>query len=203
LYYNYSFCDDITPYSNELEFLDKMLTSNHLVIPNAKSLTFSFALSRSRKIEAHYCDKTIKYFYMLLAFMTNKDKFFKHIISYIPFDDNFLNFCLNNNLKLNEWNQAVLFFILNYYSVPVHSFDGPYYGIEKNDKVKKHLSFLGSVPKRRFKIIFDQPIEPSKTYLYEFPNTDVCFEPNSIIITNRIIPELDLLFEDKLKIYGV
>jgi hypothetical protein len=203
LYYNYSFCDDITPYSKELKFLDNMITTNEIVIPNAKSLPFSFALSKGRKISVHYCENTIKYFYMLNAFITSKDRYLKHILSYIPFDDNFLNFCLNNNIRMNEWDQAVLFFILNHYSIPVHSFDGPYFGTGKDDKVKKHLSFLASVHKRKFNIVFNQLLEPNKTYLYEFPNPDIDFESGSVVITNRIIPELDLLFEDKLKIYGV
>jgi hypothetical protein len=203
LYYKHSFCDDIAPYSNELKFLDDILTTRHIVVPDAKSLPLSFALSKSRKIQAHYSEKTIKYYYMLMAFTTNKDRFLEHIMSYIPFDDNFLNFSLNNNLKMNEWNQAVLFFILNHYSIPAQSFDGPYFGPEKNDKVKKHLSFLASVHKRKFNILFNQPVEPIGICLYEFPSSDVVFEPNSIVITNRIIPELDLLFEDKLKIYGV
>ena len=43
----------------------------------------------------------------------------------------------------------------------------------------------------------------NKFNIYEFPNKLVDIQSNSIIITNRYLSDYKMLFEDKLKIYGV
>jgi hypothetical protein len=199
LYYNYSFCDDITPYFKELEILESIIPTNTIVLPNAKSMPFSFALSKSKRIVA--CFEERRYLFMLVAFLEEQRRFTQHLESLVPFDDTFLNFALNNSRDIDPWNQAILFYSLHYFSKQLCSFDGPF--AEQNDfeKFVNHLKSIRAMNKRRFDVRFEESVDGFK--LYEFPNPGVCFEPNSIIITNRIIPELDLLFEDKLKIYGV
>jgi hypothetical protein len=199
LYYNYSFCDDITPYSKELEILSSIIPTNRIVIPNAKSMPFSFALSKSKNIVA--CFEERKYLFMIVAFLEEQKRFLAHLNNLIPFDENFLNFAINNKKDIDPWNQAILFYNLHYFSKQLCSFDGPFEEKIDFDGFIKHIKSLRAINKRRFNVKFEEPTAGFK--LYEFPNPDIDFESGSVVITNRIIPELDLLFEDKLKIYGV
>ena len=122
---------------------------------------------------------------------------------FIPFDDNFLNFCLKNQTVQGVWNHSILFFLLNYYSNKIDSFDGPFEENVDFDTIKEHLKTLNIFNKRRLKIKLGQSTGVEGTRLYEFPDPTTQFIKNSFVITDRTIPSLGLLFEDKLKIYGV
>jgi len=200
LYYNYSFCDDITGYKNELDVLDSILPSRKLVVANSTSLPFSFALARDRKVDCYY--NNVNYLLMMAAFTSERKRFFDTMRSMIPFDENFLNFALNNKKKIDPWYRAVLDYFLNFYSKSLCSFDGPFLENENPDIIKQHLKQIFMFPRRKFELYYNE--EPQGNILfYEMPNKEQEFRKNSIIITNRVIPHLDLLFEDKLKIYGV
>ena len=199
MYYDFSFCDDIRPYSKELEILSDLVPTNTIVVPNAKSMPFSFALSKNKKIVTCFEEK--KYLFMFVAFLEEQQRFLHHLEALVPFDDNFLNFCLNNSRNIDPWNQAVLFYNLHYFSGRLCSFDGPFKEEKDFDLFANHLKSLRRINKRRFDLKFGEPDAGFK--LYEFPNPSINFENGSVVITNRAIPDLDLLFEDKLKIYGV
>tara|TARA_R110000822_G_scaffold131308_1_gene268277 strand:+ start:553 stop:1152 length:600 start_codon:yes stop_codon:yes gene_type:complete len=199
LYYTYSFCNDLAPYLKELEILHSIIPTNTIVIPNAKSMPFSFALSKSKRIIT--CFEERKYLFMLLAFLEEQQRFLRHLKTLVPFDENFLNFAMNNTKEIDPWNEAVLFYNLNYFSKQLCSFDGPFDEEQDFDSFQTHLSRLTRINKRRFDVKFEET--PPGFKLYEFPNPNTHFDAGSVVITNRIIPELDLLFEDKLKIYGV
>jgi len=199
LYYPFSFCDSLRGYSNELRFLDENIPHSKIIVPNAKSMPFSFSLSKNRKINACFNDK--KYLFMLLAFLEERDKFTNHLLSLIPFDDNYMNFALNHKRKIDPWNEAIVMYTLNYFSNQLCSFDGPFSENPDFDSLRQHLKSLSTVNKRRFDVSFEE--EPSGFKLYEFPDRDTKFQEGSLIITNRNINNCFLLFEDKLKIYGV
>jgi hypothetical protein len=201
LYYNFSFCDDISKYKNEIHILDELLDNNPLIIPNATSMPFSFALSRSRKVNPYFQNK--KYLFMLVGLLEEKKRFINNILAFIPFDNQFLNFCLNNKNKMNEWQQGLLFYIINYYSTSLCSFDGPFPEEPDFHTIKSHLMSLLTVGRRRFNINFGDDSANDGTRLYEFPNNISDFRKGSLIITNKTLQNYELLFEDKLKIYGV
>ena len=138
---------------------------------------------------------------MLVAFLEERQRFLSHLGSIVPFDSDFINFALNNKRAIDPWNQAILFYSLNYFSARLCSFDGPFDEKMDFDLFLNHLKSLTAINKRRFDIKFEQSTAGFK--LYEFPSVDTDFENGSLVITNRVIPNLDLLFEDKLKIYGV
>ena len=186
-------------YYNELRFLDDNISHNKIIVPNARSMPFSFSLSKNRKINACFNDK--KYLFMLLAFLEERDKFTNHLLRLIPFDENYLNFALNHKRKIDPWNEAIIMYTLNYFSNNLCSFDGPFSKNIDFDSLKRHLKNLSIVNKRRFDISFEE--EPSGFKLYEFPARDTIFDEGSLIITNRTMKNCFLLFEDKLKIYGV
>ncbi len=199
MYHNFSFCDDIRPYSKELKVLSDLVPTNTVVIPRAKSLPFSFALSKSKRIVA--CFEEQKYLFMLVAFLEEQKRFLAHLETLVPFEENFINFALNNKRAIDPWNQAILFYNLHYFSKQLCSFDGPFEEEKDFDSFLEHLKSLRFVNKRRFDVKFNENVEGFR--VYEFPSPHEVFEPGSIVITNRTIPELSLLFEDKLKIYGV
>ena len=199
MYYDFSFCDDITAYSNEMVALDNIIGNTAITVPDAKSMPFP--LCRNRKITAIF--KNPKYYVMLSAFLEEQRAFFRSVGSCIPFDDNFLNFALNNTKKMNPWQETVLFYLLNYCSVPLMSFDGPYITNITKNNLNKHLSRLSRIHKRRFNLQYGEEPKENELLLYEFPNRDINFREGSLIITNKIIENANLLFEDKLKIYGV
>jgi hypothetical protein len=201
LHYNYSFCNDIGPYKAELKFLDLFLQDKNIIIPNAKALPYSFSLSKNRNINAFFTNE--KYFHMFNNYLQQKDKFLHYIKQFIPFDDNFLNFCLKNQNVQGAWNRSILFFLLNYCSNKIDSFDGPFEENVDFDSINEHLKTLNVFNKRRLKIKLGQPTGVEGTRLYEFPDKNTQFIKNSFVITDRIIPSLGLIFEDKLKIYGV
>lgn len=199
MYYPFSFCDSIQNYSNELRFLDENISHSKIVVPNARSMPFSFSLSKSRKINACFNDK--KHLFMLLAFLEERNRFTNHLLNLIPFDENYLNFALNHKRKIDPWNEAIIMYTLNYFSNRLCSFDGPFPEDLNFDSLRMHLKNLSMVNKRRFDVSFEE--EPSGFKLYEFPSRDTEFEKGSVIVTNRIMNDCFLLFEDKLKIYGV
>lgn len=201
MHYNYSFCNDIRVHKAELKFLDLFLQNKNIIIPNAKSLPYSFSLSKDRNINAFFTNE--KYFHMFNNYVQQKDKFLYYIKQFIPFDDNFLNFCLKNQTVQGVWNHSILFFLLNYYSNKIDSFDGPFEENVDFDSIKEHLKTLNIFNKRRLKIKLGQSTGVEGTRLYEFPDPTTQFIKNSFVITDRTIPSLGLLFEDKLKIYGV
>ena len=201
MYYEFSFCDNIAPYSTEIEALDNIIGNNNISVPSAKSMPFSFALCRNRKITAIFDNP--KYYMMILAFLEEQSNFFKSVMSFVPFDDNFLNFALNNTKRMHPWQELTLFFLLNYYSAPLMSFDGPYLENLGREDLSKHFSHLSRIHKRKFQIYYNVTPKKDELLLYEFPNSDVSFREGSLIITNKIIENANLLFEDKLKIYGV
>ena len=199
MYHSFSFCDDIRPYHKELEILDSIIPTNKIVVPDAKSMPFSFALSKGKRVVACFEEK--KYLFMLVAFLEEQKRFLQHLEDLIPFDHNFINFSLNNKRNIDPWNQAILFYNLHYFSTQLCSFDGPFEEEKDFDSFLDHLRCLRATNKRRFDVKFKKTDTGFK--LYEFPNPDTIFEPGSVVVSNRAIPNLDLLFEDKLKIYGV
>ena len=201
MYYDFSFCDDIRPYSKEISALDSIIGNNSFTIVGAKSMPFSFALCRNRKITAIFDNP--KYYMMIMAFLEEQNDFFNSASSLVPFDDNFLNFALNNTKKINPWQESILFFLLNYYSVPLMSFDGPYLNKLGREDLIRHFSYLSRVHKRKFNVCYNEQPQKNELLLYEFPNKGISFRDGSLIVTNRNIESANLLFEDKLKIYGV
>lgn len=201
MYYDFSFCDNISSYSNEISALDSIIGNTNITVPNARSMPFSFALCRNRKITAIFNNP--KYYIMMMAFCEERSNFFKSSLSFIPFDDNFLNFALNNKRKINPWQESILFFLLNYCSAPLMSFDGPYFKDITHDGLTKHFSRLARIHKRKFVIQHNEEPKENELILHEFPNVDTKFREGSLIITNKILDNANLLFEDKLKIYGV
>lgn len=199
MYYDFSFCDDISPYYKELEILADIIPTNSIVVPNAKSMPFSFALSKNKKVTACFEEK--RYLFMLLAFAEEPRRFSAHLKTMVPFDESYLNFAMNNNRDIDPWNQAILFYSLHYFSKQLCSFDGPFEEGFEFDLYLSHIDKLSLVNKRRFNIKYQEPTTGFK--LYEFPQPDQELEAGSLVITNRIMNSLDLLFEDKLKIYGV
>ena len=199
MYYPFSFCDSVQDYSNELHFLDENIAHNRIVVPNAKSMPFSFALSKSRKVNACFNDK--KHLFMLLAFLEERERFTDHLLSLIPFDENYINFAMNNNREIDPWNQAIILYTLNFFSNQICSFDGPFPEEFEFDTLKQHLRRLSTVNKRRFNVSFEEVKSGFK--VYEFPDRDTDLEKGSLVVTNRIMSDCCLLFQDKLKIYGV
>ena len=199
MYYDYSFCDDVTPYSKELEFLDNMIPNTNIVAHKATTIPFSFCLSKSRHLTALFSN--LKCYYMLAAWETEKEKFLSSINKYSPFNDDLIQFALNNTLDIDAWDQSILQFVLSYSSNGLCSFDGPYNKFD-SDAFRKHLVKL--MRTRSKNITAEYQLEKQGEFnIYEFPSKLVDFLPNSVIITNRYIEGCDLLFEDKLKIYGV
>ena len=199
MYYDYSFCDNIQAYKKELEFLNDFVTSKEIVAQNATTMPFCFPLSKTRKITALFSN--LKCFYMFAAWETEKEKFLSSIDKYAPFDDNLLNFASNNTLDIDPWDQSILQYVLSYSSKGFCSFDGPFNDFD-NETYRKHLVKLMKTRNKNIIAEYQQKVE-NKFNIYEFPNKLVKFLPNSLIITNRYLEDYDLLFEDKLKIYGV
>lgn len=199
MYYDYSFCDDIQAYKKELEFLDNFITSKEIVAQNATTMPFCFSLSKSRKITALFSN--LKCYYMFAAWETEKEKFLSSIDRYAPFDDDLINFASHNTLDLDAWNQSVLQYILCYSSKGFCSFDGPFEEYD-NQAYRKHLVKLMRTRNKNIVAEYQKEIK-NKFNIYEFPNKLVDIQSNSIIITNRYLSDYKMLFEDKLKIYGV
>lgn len=200
MYHKYSFCDDVTHNKNELEFLDKALNCKHFVVRNATTMPFSFALSKNRKVTALFSN--IKNFFMFAAWETEKDRFLKYISKYIPFDEDLFNFALHNKLDSSPWQQSHLQFILCFTSHGFCRFDGPF---DKPDELltRRHVSRLMATKNKNITAEYQIEIPNESVNLYEFPTKGQEFLPNSFIITDKRIDDYNLLFEDKLKIYGV
>jgi len=199
LYYDYSFCDDISLYKKELDFLDKTIPNINIVAQNATTMPFSFCLSKTRHVKALFSN--LKCYYMFAAWETEKEKFLSSIDKYAPFNDDLIQFALHNTLDIDPWEQSILQFILSYSSNGLCSFDGPYNQFNP-ELYRKHLVKL--MKTRNKNITSEYQIKAQGDLnIYEFPSKLIEFIPNSIIITNRYISGYKLLFEDKLKIYGV
>ena len=75
MYYDYSFCDDISSYKKELDVLDNILPIRKLVVANSTSLPFSFALARDRKVDCYY--NNVNCLLMMAAFTSERKRFFE------------------------------------------------------------------------------------------------------------------------------
>ena len=82
MYYDYSFCDDISLYKKELDFLDKTIPNINIVAQNATTMPFSFCLSKTRHVKALFSN--LKCYYMFAAWETEKEKFLSSIDKYAP-----------------------------------------------------------------------------------------------------------------------
>ena len=199
MYYNYSFCDNVSEYKKELDFLDKTIKDKSIVAQNATTMPFSFCLSKSRKVTAVFSN--LKCYYMFAAWETEKEKFLTTIDKYAPFDDKLINFASHNTLDLDAWNQSVLQYILCYCSKGLCSFDAPFDTFDAQ-AYRKHLIKLMSTRNKNINAEYQEEVE-GQFNIYEFPNKLTDIQKRSLIITNRHLDDYELLFEDKLKIYGV
>lgn len=199
MYHDYSFCDNVSFYKNELDFLDKTVPNTDIVIQKATTMPFSFCLSKSRQVTALFSN--LKCYYMFAAWETEKEKFLSCVNKYAPFDNDLIQFALHNTLDIDAWDQSVLQFILSYSSNGLCCFDGPFSEFD-SEAYRKHLVKL--MKTRNKNITAEYQVEKQGEFnIYEFPSKLIDFVPNSLIITNRYIEGCSLLFEDKLKIYGV
>ena len=202
MYYDFSFCADVSSYKKELDVLDYVFSHNGVFAPNSETMPFSFSLSKSRHIVGNF--ENLKLYSMFLAYETEMRRFFETILSFEPIDNNFISFISKNKKQKDPWYEACLYFIAAFYSDTINSFDGPYPENIDKDSMTKHLKRLQSVMKRKLTFTYNEP-DAYQDYIcfYEFPNDVEDLKKGSIIIDNKYHKNLDLLFEDKLKIYGV
>ena len=200
MYYNFSFCDNIQVYKNEIDFLDKLIGANKITVHNATTLPFAFALSNNRKLFANFNHMNL--FFMFAAFETEKDRFLTHIKRYLPFDEEFINFALNREEEIDPWKEAIISYLLCYASTALCSFDGPFDDVDFS-LLKKHLNKISRCPTRNISCHYKEVLPTDGINLFEFPESVNNLPSNSIIITNKSLNDKQLLFEDKLKIYGV
>jgi len=198
LYYDFSFCNDISPYENELRFLDSIVPREFNVI-SAKSCPLTFSLSNNRIANLYF--ELEKYFYIFAAFTEQKQDFIDSLQTFIPFQKDLLEFSSRNYKEKNLWNIAASFYLANYFSSAIDSSDGPWPDDLDFKAFKKHLVKL-SLATNRLNIFFDKRPDNDLINVIEFPQTENIPE-GTIMITNKSYPQYDLLFEDKLKIYGV
>lgn len=201
MYYDFSFCNDISDYKKELQALDTIIGYRSVIVPNAVSMPFSFPLSKGRKIAANFDD--IRFYSMFAAYETELKRYIDNILSFDPIDKTFFDFILNKK-QTDLWYDACLYYIAFFYSNRLNSFDGPFPDEISRSLLTKNLKYLSSVIKNRLTFLFNENIEDNNSILlYEFPQAEQEFKKNSLIITNKYHDNLNLLFEDKLKIYGV
>ena len=197
MYYDFSFCNDIRPYENELKFLDSVLPREFNVI-NAKSCPLTFALSRGRTTNIHFALE--KYFYIFAAYTEQKQDFINGLLTFVPFKKDLLDFASRNYNEKNLWNVALSFYLANYFSNTIDSSDGPWPDDLDFKSFKKHLVNL-NLTNSHLKLFFNKEPDLDLINVYEFPQSDK-FVEGSLIITNINYNNYNLLFEDKLKIYG-
>tara|TARA_B100002019_G_C21171613_1_gene548750 strand:+ start:254 stop:850 length:597 start_codon:yes stop_codon:yes gene_type:complete len=198
LYYDYSFCNDVNPYRKELEFLDSIVPREFNVI-SAKSCPLTFSLSNNRIANLYF--ELEKYFYIFAAFTEQKQDFIDSLQAFVPFKKDLLEFSSTNYNEKNLWNIATSFYLANYFSAAVDSSDGPWPDDLDFKSFRKHLVKL-SLTNNRLNLFFDKRPDNDLINVIEFPQTEEIPE-GTIIITNKNYPQHNLLFEDKLKIYGV
>lgn len=197
MYYDYSFCNNVSPYRKELEFLDSILPREFNVI-SAKSCPLTFSLSCNRVANLYFGLE--KYFYMFAAFTEQKQDFIDSLLAFVPFKKDLLEFSSRNYGEKNLWNIATSFYLANYFSVAVDSSDGPWPDDLDFKGFKKHLVKL-SLTSNRLNLFFDKNPDSDIINVIEFPQKEKITE-GTIVITNKNHSQLNLLFEDKLKIYG-
>ena len=200
MYYDYSFCSDITPYIKELNLLDSIISSREFNVIGAKSCAFTFSLLKNRKANLFFDHD--KYFLMYAAFSTQKSEFLQSVNCFDSFDKQMLDFCVTNYSEKSPWNTAIYFYLMNYFSIPLDSSDGPWYDNLDFIKLKKHLISLSLFSESKIECFYKENKKNNFINVYEFPIEDK-FEKDSIIITHKHYDDLELIFEDKLKIYGV
>lgn len=187
------------PYDSELRFLDSYCKKNKIIVRDATTMPLSFCLAKNRKVVSVF--STLKNYYMFAAFETERDRFIKNLKQMIPFEKDLLHFALNNETVSDPWKLALLQYYICYFSTSIGSYDGPFSDLEFT-KLNKTLSKLLSFPARNLDCQFESTNINDGINIYEFPHNNN-FLSNSVIITNRDILNGKLLFEDKLKIYGV
>jgi hypothetical protein len=201
LHYDFSFCNNISDFQNELKALDSLIGYNDIAVPNAVSMPFAFALSKGRRVQASFND--IRFYSMFIAYETDMKRFIDNILSFEPIDEKFFNFILNKKTK-DYWYDACLYYIGFFFSNRLDSYDGPFPSIVDRNLLIKNLKYLPSVVKTRFSFLFNEEIKNNNSVLlYEFPSNDIDLKSGSVVITNKELKDCSLLFEDKLKIYGV
>jgi len=200
LYYNFSFCDNIKIYEKEISFLDNLIGANNITVHNATTLPFAFALSNSRKLFANFNQTSL--FFMFCAFETEKDRFLTHIRRYLPFDEEFINFALNREVSIDPWKEAIVSYLLCFASTALCSFDGPFGDVDES-LLRQHLNKISRYPVRNLTCYYKESLPTGGINLFEFPESINNIPTNSIIVTNKSYDDKQLLFEDKLKIYGV
>ena len=198
MYYDYSFCNDINPYRKELEFLDSIIPREFNVI-SAKSCPLAFSLSNNRVANLYF--QLEKYFYIFAAFTEQKQDFIDSLQAFVPFKKDLLEFSSRNYGENNLWNIATSFYLANYFSVAIDSSDGPWPDDLDFKAFKKHLVRL-SLTSNRLNLFFEKTPDNDFINIVEFPQT-LELPEGTIAITNKNFPQHNLLFEDKLKIYGV
>ena len=200
MYHKFSFCKNLSGYEQELDFLDKILKPyDQINTLQATTIPFSFALSADKIVNAYFVDKD--YEHLLRCFLEAKDTFLNHLLHFRKVDENFLNFCLNNKRKKDVWMKTLLFYIINLYSNNLYSYDGPWFDKTDVSLLKSNILDLKMSSNKSIKIHKDETLL-NNVCLYEFPDVEDFIE-GSIVITNKKINNLHLLFENKVKIYGV
>ena len=201
MYYNFSLCDNLKAYDQELKFLDTMLHDyKELNILSAKSMSFGFALSLDRQINCFFDDDD--YHELWKVFLKNKDRFLKHSLYFKNINQDFLTFCAYNKNKKSQWMKSLTFFIANVYSNNINSSDGPWFNTINDSTLRKHIIDLKTCNLHNINICTGE-IDHGIASIYDFPSEDTQLIPGSIVITNKVFNNLHLLFENKLKIYGV
>ena len=192
----------MSSYKKELGVLDYIFSHKSIFVPNAVTMPFSFSLARSRPVVANFED--LRLYSMFLAYETEMKRFFETILSFEPLDANFISFISKNKKQKDPWYDACLCFIASYYSEAINSFDGPYPEVIEKNLIAKHLKRLQSVIKTKLSFTFEEGGSyPNHIAFYEFPESIENLKKGSVVIDNKHHQDLDLLFEDKLKIYGV
>jgi len=198
LYYDYSFCNNVSPYKKELEFVDSLLPRDFNVI-SAKSCPLTFSLTKNRTANLYF--DLEKYFYVFAAFTEQRHDFIDSLRAFVPFKKDLLEFSSRNYSERNLWNIATSFYLANYFSAAIDSSDGPWPDDLDFKEFKKHLVKL-SLTNNRLNLFFDEKPNNDFINVIEFPQTQELPE-GTVVITNKNFSQYSLLFEDKLKIYGV
>lgn len=200
MYHKFSFCKNISGYEQELRFLNKILEPyGEINVLQATTIPFSFALSSNKIVNAYFEDKD--YFHLWRCFIEAKDAFLNHLLYFRKIDPSFLNFCLNNKRKKDVWMKTLLFYIVNLYSNNLHSYDGPWIDDADINLLRSNILDLKTSSNKSIRIFNCEP-NLNNVCIYEFP-VENDFLEGSIVITNKKMDNLHLLFEDKIKIYGV
>jgi len=173
---------------------------NELNILTAKSMSFGFALSFNRHVNCYFDDND--YLELWKTFLKNKNKFLTHSLYFKNVNHDFLNFCAYNKNKKTHWMKNLTFFIANIYSNNINSSDGPWFNTVSDSMLRKHIIDLKTCNLDNINICTGD-VDDEIPSIYDFPSEDTELISGSIVITNKVFNNLHLLFENKLKIYGV